>query len=93
MSAIKDIDKLIKQAKKDLTGVPHVGLRGWVENLPFIIEQSKGANKVKLQNYQNLITQKQKLLNPPTKVEPTGEPPKITKKYGGKISPRRANYS
>jgi hypothetical protein len=84
MSAIKDIDKLIKQAKKDLTGVPHVGLRGWVENLPFIIEQSKGANKVKLQNYQNLINQKQKLLNPP---------PEITKKYGGKISPRRANYS
>ena len=81
MSAIKDIDKLVKQAKKDLAGVPHVGLKGWVENLPFIIEQSEGANKVKLQDYQSLLNQKQKLLNPPTK------------KYGGKISPRRAKYN
>ena len=81
MSAIKDIDKLIKQSEKNLKGVSGVGLRGWKQNVGALIEMSSGADKLKLQNYQNLLNQKQKLLNPPTK------------KYCGKISPRRAKYN
>ena len=81
MSAIKDIYKLIKKSEKNLKGVSGVGLRGWKQNVGALIEMSSGADKLKLQNYQNLLNQKQKLLNPPTK------------KYGGKISPRRAKYN
>ena len=81
MSAIKDIDKLIKQSEKNLKGVSGVDLRGSKQNKKTLIEMSSGADKLKLQNYQNLLNQKQKLLNPPTK------------KYGGKISPRRAKYN
>ena len=45
MSAIKDIDKLIKQSEKNLKGVSGVGLRGWKQNVGALIEMSSGADK------------------------------------------------
>ena len=84
MSEVKDIDRLLEQSRKNLKGAYGVGLKGWVANIPFLIEENKSKDiKVELQNYKNLYNKKQKLLIPP--------PP--AKKYGGKISPRRAKYS
>ena len=84
MSEVKDIDRLLEQSRKNLKGAYGVGLKGWVANIPFLIEENKSKDiKVELQNYKNLYNKKQKLLNPPTNKN----------KYGGYIRGRKAKYS
>jgi len=50
MSEVKDIDRLLEQSRKNLKGAYGVGLKGWVANIPFLIEENKSKDiKVELQ--------------------------------------------
>jgi len=75
-------DKVIKKVgdlQKQIDTINETGIGK--ENIPSI------------QKVIDHIKKKNPKIYPPIKVEPPVEPPKITKKYGGKISPRRAKYS
>ena len=80
-------DKVIKKVgdlQKQIDTINETGIGK--ENIPSI------------QKVIDHIKKKNPKIYPPIKVEPTEKPekaelPKITKKYGGKISPRRAKYS
>ena len=104
MSEVKDIKKQIKEARKNISHIQGVGAHKWEQTMETLIELNKGDDKTNLQIYQNLLNKKQKLENEKGQkkykkaVKKWGKDLKYTrpvqpKKYGGKISPRKANYS